>query len=83
MEQAFTMLKYPDTLVPDNDTHFTSADFELYLQAYNIGHQLTSPYWPLVNGKVQRVDKTITKTNKCVLAEARDRKEPLQQSILI
>ena len=82
MEQVFTMLKYPDTLVPDRDTHFTSTDFELYLQTYNIDHQLTYPYWSLVNGEVQRVDKTITKTNKCVLAEARDWKEPLQQFFL-
>ena len=38
MEQVVTMFGYPDTVVSDNGTQFTSSDFELYLQTHNIKH---------------------------------------------
>ena len=63
MEQVFTMLGYPDTIVSDNGTQFTSNDFEFYLQTHNIKHQLT-------------FNRTITKTIKCILTKAETGKKP-------
>ena len=74
------MLGYPDTLVSDNGTQFTSKDFELYLQTHNIKHQLTSLYWPQANSKVERFNRTITKTIKCALTEGREWKKALNNS---
>ena len=56
------MLGYPDTLVSDNGTQFTSNDFEFYLQTHNI-KQLT-------------FNRTITKTIKCILTKAETGKKP-------
>ena len=74
------MLGYPDTLVSDNGTQFTSKDFELYLQTHNIKHQLTSLYWPQANSEVERFNRTITKTIKCALTEGREWKKALNNS---
>ena len=63
MEQVFTMLGYPDTIVSDNGTQFTSNDFEFYLQTHNIKHQLI-------------FNRTITKTIKCILTKAETGKKP-------
>ena len=63
MEKVFTMLGYPDTIVSDNGTQFTSNDFEFYLQTHNIKHQLT-------------FNRTITKTIKCILTKAETGKKP-------
>ena len=62
MEKVFTMLGYPDTLVSDNGTQFTSNDFEFYLQTHNI-KQLT-------------FNRAITKTIKCILTKAETGKKP-------
>ena len=83
MEHVFTMLGYPNTLVSDNSPQFTSSDFEIYFLEHNIKHQLTSPYWPQANGKVERFNRTLTKTMKCVMAEGQGWKSALQQFLLI
>ena len=62
MEKVFTMLGYPDKLVSDNGTQFTSNDFEFYLQTHNI-KQLT-------------FNRTIKKTIKCILTKAETGKKP-------
>ena len=56
------MLGYPDKLVSDNGTQFTSNDFEFYLQTHNI-KQLT-------------FNRAITKTIKCILTKAETGKKP-------
>ena len=83
MERVFTMLGYPDKLVSDNGPQFTSNNFEIYLLAHNIEHQLTSPYWPQANGEVERFNRTLTKTVKCAMAEGKDWKSALQQFLLM
>ena len=83
MEQVFTMLGYPSTLISDNGTQITSNYFELYLQIHNIKHQLTSLYWPQANVEFERFNKTITKTIKCARTKGRDWNEALQQFLLM
>ena len=83
MEQVFTMLGYPSTLISDNGTQITSNYFELYLQIHNIKHQLPSLYWPQANVEFERFNKTITKTIKCARTKGRDWNEALQQFLLM
>ena len=83
MEQVFTMLGYPSTLISDNGTQITSNYFELYLQIHNIKHQLTSLYWPQANVEVERFNRTVTKTIECALTKGRDWNEALQQFLLM
>ena len=49
----------PHLLITDNGTEFSSPEWREYLVRHAITHQLTTPYHPQSNGKVERVNRTI------------------------
>ena len=49
----------PHVIITDNGTEFKSQEWKNYLKRHAITHQLTTPYWPRANGKVERMNKTI------------------------
>ena len=51
LDSIFNQFGLPDHLITDNDSQFTSEEFENYLKSKNINHQTTLPYKPQQNGK--------------------------------
>ncbi|KAF0306283.1 uncharacterized protein FJT64_022160 [Amphibalanus amphitrite] len=50
---------YPDELVTDNGTQFTSREFQSYLKQRGIRHLRSSVYWPRGNGAVERFNRSL------------------------
>ena len=51
LDSIFNQFGLPDHLITDNDSQFTSEEFENYLKSKNINHQTTLPYMPQQNEK--------------------------------
>ena len=54
LECMFARFGYPDTLVSDNGSQFTSRDFEEYCRVNGIKHLRSSPFHPQSNGLAER-----------------------------
>ena len=52
--EMFTMNGLPATLVSDNDSNFTSAEFQEFMKKNGIKHIKVSPYHPTSNGLTER-----------------------------
>ncbi|XP_037505205.2 uncharacterized protein K02A2.6-like [Rhipicephalus sanguineus] len=52
--RRLTEFGFSETLVSDNGTQFTSADFQEYLQRVGARHMRTAPYHPSSNGLAER-----------------------------
>ena len=64
----------PDTLVTDNRTQFTSAEFEAFATKWDFTHSTPSPHYPQSNGKAENAVKTC----KVLLKKAKaDNTDPL------
>ena len=64
----------PDTLVTDNGTQFTSAEFDAFATKWDFTHCTSSPRYPQSNGKVENAVKTC----KALLKKAKaDNTDPL------
>ncbi|XP_060117940.1 uncharacterized protein K02A2.6-like, partial [Heteronotia binoei] len=48
----------PDTIVSDNGTAFTAADFQGFLNRYLIKHIRSAPFHPATNGQAERMVRT-------------------------
>ena len=55
----------------DNGAEFTSAKFENYLKKEGITHQLTTPKTPEQNGVAERMNRTLVKSVRSMLADAK------------
>lgn len=54
LETLFARYGLPRTLVSDNATCFTSAQFQQFLRTYNIKHVTCAPFHPASNGQAER-----------------------------
>ncbi|WKY00905.1 hypothetical protein Q1695_015148 [Nippostrongylus brasiliensis] len=54
LRRMFTQYGYPETLVTDNGTQFTSKDFSEFCSRNGIKHVRTPPFHPQSNGQVER-----------------------------
>lgn len=58
-EDIFTRLEVPREIVTDQGMQFTSHLVTTLVQQYKIKHQLSSPYHPQVNRKVDSTNKVL------------------------
>lgn len=54
LEQIFNQHGFPETLVSDNGSQFTSREFETFCSRYTISHIRSPPYHPQSNGQAER-----------------------------
>ncbi|XP_065076073.1 uncharacterized protein K02A2.6-like [Ochlerotatus camptorhynchus] len=80
LRSLFVRLGMPETLVSDNGTQFTSAEFAQFYLENGINHVTTAPFHPQSNGQAERfVDtfkravKKIRDFNKVLFASLRSR----------
>ena len=54
LQEQFARFELPETIVSDNDTPFTSREFENFCKLLLINHLNLAPYHPRLNGLVER-----------------------------
>ena len=64
LKHCFTTHGYPQVIISDNGSAFTSDEFELFLKNSGIKHIKSAPYHPSTNGCVERAVRTFKTTMK-------------------
>ena len=59
LKNFFSHHGVPDTVVSDNGTQFTSAEFRTCADRWNFNHVTSSPHYSQSNGAAERVVKTV------------------------
>jgi len=57
-------------LQSDNGKKFCNAAIDEALKRFEIRHQLSTPYTPQQNGVVERKNRTLVKSARCILTES-------------
>ena len=57
--EFFSRFGFPNVMVTDQGTEFTSAEFREYIQSLNIDHRRSTPYHPQTNGCVERFNRSL------------------------
>uniref|UniRef100_A0A1B0DDI6 RNA-directed DNA polymerase n=1 Tax=Phlebotomus papatasi TaxID=29031 RepID=A0A1B0DDI6_PHLPP len=83
LERIFTRMGYPRTITVDNDRQFTGEEFDLFYQERGICINRTTPYWPQMNGEVERQNRSLLKRLKISHALNRNWKQDLQKYLLM
>lgn len=63
-KQQFSRHGIPETLVTDNGSQFSSAEFRTFSKQYGFVHTASSPHHPQSNGKVERAVQVVKKLLK-------------------
>lgn len=74
----FARFGFPESITADNGRQFVSNEFQKYCDTSNITLISTTPYWPQMNGEVERQNRSILKRLSISQAEKRDWKTDLQ-----
>ncbi|XP_037924372.1 uncharacterized protein K02A2.6-like [Hermetia illucens] len=64
LEEKFITFGYPEIIVSDNGSQFTSEEFRNYCQSHGIKHVTSSPYHPKTNGLAERFVRTFKERMK-------------------
>lgn len=64
LRNVFATFGYPNTIVSDNGTSFTSKQFQEYVKSIGALHVTTAPYHPQSNGLAERMVQTFKSSMK-------------------
>ena len=74
---------YPETIRSDNGSPFSSEDFLSYCGSKNIRLIHTIPYWPQMNGLVERQNRGILRTLRIAKATTNDWRKAILEYVYI
>lgn len=74
--------RVPVRILTDNGPEFTSQEFTLMMERFNIVHVRSTPYKPSSNGAVERVNRTIGELLRVLNDEPRKWDEDLAHALL-
>ena len=69
LESLFCRFGFPEVLVSDNGTQFTSQKFEAFCKERGINHLKTAPYHPQSNGQAERFVDIFKRTVSKLISE--------------
>ncbi|XP_065094663.1 uncharacterized protein K02A2.6-like [Ochlerotatus camptorhynchus] len=82
LRSLLVRLGMPETLVSDNGTQFTSAEFAQFCLENGIDHVTTAPFHPQSNGQVERFVDTFKRADKKIQEGRRTIQEALDTFLL-
>lgn len=83
LKEIFSRLGYPVSITADNGKQFVSEEFREYCRECNIRLYNTVPYWPQMNGEVERQNRDILKRLRISQIERKDTKECLYEYLMM
>ncbi|XP_063534905.1 uncharacterized protein K02A2.6-like [Cydia strobilella] len=83
LKEIFSRLGYPATLTCDNGNQFTSQTFKTFCKECNIVIYNTIPYWPQMNGEVERQNRDVLKRLKISQVEKKNWKDDLLEYLIM
>lgn len=81
LEGVFREQTYPETIRSDNGPPFASEEFSGYCNSKNIRLVRTIPYWPQMNGLVERQNQGILRTLRIAKATNCDWRKAIQDYV--
>lgn len=72
----------PRTIVSDNGTQFTSAEFQRFCDLNSIRHRTTAPFHPASNGQAERFVRTFKSSFGKIVSEVQDHQKALLKFLL-
>ncbi|XP_055590523.1 uncharacterized protein K02A2.6-like [Uranotaenia lowii] len=81
LEGMFRIHTYPETIRADNGPPFASQDFANYCVSKNIRLIRTIPYWPQMNGLVERQNQGILRTLRIAKSMKQDWRKAVQEYV--
>ncbi|KAK9700393.1 hypothetical protein QE152_g31282 [Popillia japonica] len=82
LRHIFAMFGLPKRLKSDDGPPFSSNNFKVFLDEFNIEHHRITPYWPEANGLAERSVRSIKKAILCANIENKNLKEELDNFLL-
>ncbi|XP_038106874.1 uncharacterized protein K02A2.6-like [Culex quinquefasciatus] len=80
LKPLFMRLGFPDTLLTDNATNFSSREMMEFCNLYGISLRHSTPYWPQANGETERQNRHILKTLRIAAHKGTDWKSDLDEA---
>ncbi|XP_055602843.1 uncharacterized protein K02A2.6-like [Uranotaenia lowii] len=81
LENMFKIHTYPETIRADNGPPFASEDFKEYCVSKNIRLIRTIPYWPQMNGLVERQNQGILRALRIAKVMKQDWRKAVQEYV--
>lgn len=83
LKEMFSRLGFPVSITADNGKQFVSEEFRSFCKECNIRLLSTVPYWPQMNGEVERQNRDILKRLRISQIEKKDLRESLWDYLLM
>lgn len=83
LKSIFARFGLPISITADNGPQLISEEFKQYCEAHDIELNTTTPYWPQMNGEVERQNKSLLKRMIICQEQKGNWQEDLEQYLLM
>lgn len=83
LREMFGRYGVPSTIKADNGPQFASEEFRKFCSGYGIQLVNTIPYWPQMNGQVERQNRSILKRLRIAQELGKDWRKELREFLLV